>query len=332
LAEIPRRGNRGQDYRTLPEPIEITQEALVDVVIRDIRARQSLVRAVLEEEDEAQTLPFVNSLEMSHGIGRTANAIKEILNWDLNEYRSHPNIERAFAFLRGKAEEAGIFVLLIDNLGSYHTAIDVEAFRGFALADEVAPFIAINANDSKGAWCFTLVHELVHLLLGATGVSGSDGNQEIEKFCNDVASEFLVPMEEIHSLRIDNDTDFAMAKNVIKHFALGCKVSNTMVAYKLYRANLLPYERYLEFKISFKQDFLKYKAAEKLKAKEIEGGPTYYITKKHRVGKGLITLVARMLYEGAISTTKAGRILGVKPQNVPGVLKNSGSYATQSLA
>src|SRR5690606_38969916 len=145
-----------------------------------------------------------------------------ILNWDLNEYRSHPNIERAFAFLRGKAEEAGIFVLLIDNLGSYHTAIDVEAFRGFALADEVAPSIAINANDSKGAWCFTLVHELVHLLLGATGVSGSDDNQEIEKFCNDVASEFLVPMEEIHSLRIDNDTDFAMAKNVIKHFALGC--------------------------------------------------------------------------------------------------------------
>ncbi len=177
-----------------------------------------------------------------------------------------------------------------------------------------------------------MVHELVHLLLGATGVSGSDGNQEIEKFCNDVASEFLVPMEEIHSLGVDNDTDFAMAKNVIKHFALDCKVSNTMVAYKLYRANFLTYERYLEFKISFKQDFLKYKAAEKVKAKEIEGGPTYYITKKHRVGKGLITLVARMLYEGAISTTKAGRVLGVKPQNVPGVLENSGSYANQSLA
>ena len=159
LADVPRPGNRGQDYRTLPDTPEITQEALVDVVIRDIRARQSLVRAVLKEEDEAPTLSFINSIEMSHGVGPTAKNIKKHLNWDLPEYRNQPNLEKAFAFLRGKAEEAGVFVLMIDNLGSYHTTIDVEAFRGFALADEVAPFIAINANDSKGAWCFTLVLE-----------------------------------------------------------------------------------------------------------------------------------------------------------------------------
>ena len=44
--------------------------------------------------------------------------------------------------------------------------------RGFALADEVAPFVVINHQDHRGAWSFTLLHELTHLWLGETGVSG----------------------------------------------------------------------------------------------------------------------------------------------------------------
>lgn len=331
LSKEPCLGDRGQDYRTLPETVEITHQALVDVVIRDIRARQALVRSVLEDEDEAETLPFIGSLKMKQGESAAISSLKKHLNWDLNEYRNHITIERAFAFLRGQAEEAGVFVLLVDNLGSHHTTIDVEAFRGFALADDVAPFIAINANDSKGAWCFTLVHELVHLWLGATGVSGNYGDQEIEKFCNDVASEFLLPMREIRELGINNRTAFLEAKDIIKQFGQSRNVSNTMVAYKLSRINLITYARFLELKVSFRADWLKYKNAQRLKAKETEGGPTYYVTKKHRVGNGLINLVSRMMYGGAITTTKAGKVLGVRPQNVQGVLENSSPFTTRNI-
>ncbi|MEO8326918.1 MAG: XRE family transcriptional regulator [Nitrospirota bacterium] len=334
LSDLPRIGNRGQDYRTLPETVEITQEALVDVVIRDIRARQALVRSVLEDEDEATKLPFISSLQMADGVDAAINSLQKYLEWNLSEYRNQPDIDKAFAFLRGQAEVAGVFVLLIDNLGSHHTTIDVEAFRGFALADDVAPFIAVNANDSKGAWCFTLVHELAHLLLGATGVSSNSGNygeQEIEKFCNDVASEFLVPMEEIQQLGLTNKTDFHTAKGLIKQFALRCKVSNTMIAYKLCRANFITYDRFKEFKTAFRAEYLKWKTAQKLKGKEKGGGPNYYVTKKHRVGNGLINLVARMMQGGAITTTKAGRVLGVRPQNVPGVIENSRPQVLQNF-
>lgn len=331
LSDVPRIGNRGQDYRTLPDTVEITQEALVDVVIRDIRTRQSLVRSVLEDEDEAVRLPFISSLDMSDGVNAAITSLKKHLEWDLDEYRNHPNIEKAFAFLRGKAEEAGVFVLLVDNLGSHHTTIDTEAFRGFALADKVAPFIAINANDSKGAWCFTLVHELVHLWLGATGVSGSYGDQEIEKFCNDVASDFLIPMREIRELQISNRTDFQKAKHIIKQFAQSCKVSNTMVAYKLCRADFITLKKFKEFKLSFKEDWLKFKRQERLKAKENDVKGLYYPTKRQRVGAALINLVSRMMYEGAITTTKAGKVLGVRAQNVKGVLENSSSFLTRNV-
>ena len=68
------------------------------------------------------------------------------------------------------------------NLGTHHTDIDVRIFRGFALADDVAPFVVINEKDSRAAWSFTLLHELVHILLGETGISGYNSNAEIERF------------------------------------------------------------------------------------------------------------------------------------------------------
>ena len=83
-----------------------------------------------------------------------------------------------------------MFVLLAENLGSHHSAIPVSAFRGFAIADPIAPFIVINDGDAKAAWSFTLLHELAHLWLGATGVSGGVPEMQIERFCCDVAGEF----------------------------------------------------------------------------------------------------------------------------------------------
>ena len=331
LSEKPRTGDRGQDYRTLPETVEITQKLLVDAVIRDVRSRQALVQSVLEDEDEAVRLPFIGSLKMTQGVDKALSLLTKQLQWNLNEYANQRTIEEAFAYLREKVERAGIFVLLVDNLGSYHTTIDVTVFRGFALADDVAPFIAINANDSKGAWCFTLVHELVHLWLGATGVSGSVGDQEIEKFCNDVASEFLLPAQEMKTLSIDNKTDFARAEDMINQFARRRKVSRTMVAYKLFRADFITFERYEKLKASFKEDWLRAKNDQRLRAKEAKSGPTYYITKKHRVGRALINLVARMMYGGALTTTKAAKILGVRAQNVHGVLEDTVLTAARGM-
>src|SRR3546814_16138482 len=75
------------------------------------------------------------------------------------------------------------YVLLIGNLGSHHSAIDIDAFRGFALADPIAPFVVINDRDAKTAWSFTLLHEVAHLWIGATGVSGGhfEGSTEQER-------------------------------------------------------------------------------------------------------------------------------------------------------
>ncbi|MBR1032139.1 hypothetical protein JQ584_35970 [Bradyrhizobium liaoningense] len=161
MAAPPTQAERGEDFRTLPPEHSIAQDALVDALIRDVRARQQIVREALEEEDAAIRLPFVGSMTMRQGANAVLASIVETLNLDLERYRRGTNRQPGgFAYLRHQAEQAGIYVLLIGNLGSHHTSLDVETFRGFALADEVAPFVVVNDQDAQTAWAFTLLHEL----------------------------------------------------------------------------------------------------------------------------------------------------------------------------
>jgi transcriptional regulator with XRE-family HTH domain len=196
MSAPPRKGDRGEDFRNVPDR-HTDAEALVDALVRDIRARQSMVRAVLVDEEEAKSLPFIGSMSMGDGVCAVLASIRKTIQTDLSELRAQASPESAFALLRSRVEAAGVFVLLMGNLGSHHSAINVEAFRGFALADDIAPFVVLNDQDARSAWSFTLIHELAHLWLGTTGVGGVFADAQIEKFCNDVAGGFLLPANEL---------------------------------------------------------------------------------------------------------------------------------------
>jgi len=322
LSAPPRAGNRGEDFRNLPER-HTGAEALVDALVRDIRARQAMVRSILEDEDEAAPLPFIGSARMEEGTGPVLNGIRRTLGLDLAEFRAQASPEGAFALLRDKVEAAGIFVLLAGNLGSHHTALDVEVFRGFALSDDLAPFIVINDQDARSAWSFTLLHELVHLWLGATGVSGSYAEARIERFCNDVASAFLLPPNELPLVGVDRNTGIDAAIRLIDQFAAMRLLSRSMVAYRLLGANLITADTWRELRGRFRQLWRDNRAAQRQLAREREGGPNYYVVRRHRIGPALLKFVARSVNGGALTPTKAGKVLGVKPRSVEPLLSGA---------
>lgn len=323
LSDVPRTGDRGEDYRTLPEEMAPTDNALVDVVVRDIRSRQELVKDILQEAEEAEPLAFIGSAQRQDGFKKVAVSIAKTLGFDRNEYRSKPTMQAAFSYLRGLVEAAGIFVIMVDNLGSHHSTISVKAFRGFALADDVAPFAAVNVNDSPGAWSFTLVHEVAHLWLGATGISGGSADRQIEKFCNDVASEFLVAARELAELSVHEDTPFDTAFQRVSDFAGHRNVSSTMIAYKIYRSGSISFDTYTALKNAYREAFLRSREARKQRQSAKPGGPSYYVVKQHRAGPTLIHFVDRMMSERNLSATKAGKLLGVGPHNVYALIQEA---------
>jgi Zn-dependent peptidase ImmA (M78 family)/transcriptional regulator with XRE-family HTH domain len=316
LSAPPRKGDRGQDFRTVPPDRSITADALLDALIRDLKARQNLVRSVLEDEEDMEPLPFVGSAKMADGVMPVLHSIQKTLGISLSDYRSRKTADDAFASLRDSAESAGIFVLLIGNLGSHHSAIPVEVFRGFAIADAIAPFVVINDQDAKTAWSFTLLHEIAHLWLGTTGVSGARAEIAIEQFCNDVASEFLLPTSELGKLNVDGTTSVDDAIPLIAEFAKDRHISRMMVAYKLYRVGIIAQNTWRTLNAKLQEIWLQEKATRKESSQKSDSGPNYYVVRRHRLGSGLLSFVNRTMNEGMLTPVKAAKVLGVKPRNV----------------
>ena len=98
-----------------------------------------------------------------------------------------------------------------------------------------------------------------------------------------------------------------------------------MVAYKLYRAGMIGKPMWAALDQRFKEEYLQYKQREAEKNKNTEGGPNYYVVRRHRVGHALLRLVRRALDEGTITYTKASRVLGVKPRSVEPLLSTRGT-------
>ena len=320
LSKPPRKGDRGADFRTLPVEHSAADNAILDALIRDIRARQSMVRAVLEDEDEAEPLRFIGSHEISDGWQVVIASLISLLNVRRDEYRAQPDARSAFDLLRTAAEEAGIFVLLKGNLGTHHTEIDTEIFRGFSIADEIAPFIVINEYDATSAWSFTLLHELVHLILGQTGISSSTGTEnEIERFCDDVAGRFLLPDSEMQELALQSTSNFSNLAERISEFARDRNLSRTMVAYRAYRTDKISRTTYGRLSNQFRRQWLNNRDIRR--EHQRRAGGDFYVTRRHRIGNGLMTLVSRMMAAGALPTTKAATVLGIKPHQVQSLLE-----------
>ena len=325
LSAPPRSGSRGQDFRTLPDAPLATNEALLDALIRDVQVRQGLIRSVLLDEDEDYHLGFVGSKNVTDGVDELLQSIASQLSLNLELFRAQKTPNEAFQVLREHCESLGIFVVLIGNLGSYHTDLSAATFRGFALADKVAPFIIINDNDSRAAWSFTLLHEMVHIWLGQTGVSGGTPSIEIEQFCNDVASEFLLPASGLSELQSISGLPWEHILSIIDDFSKTRNVSRSMVSYKLLRCGYISNHTWQKLAGHYKDVWEQYLVDKrgKTRSSDNSGGPNYYTIRRHRLGSALVHTTARLLSSGLLTTSKAGQVLGVRPKNVERVVSNA---------
>jgi Zn-dependent peptidase ImmA (M78 family) len=91
-----------------------------------------------------------------------------------------------------------------DILVTHSAGVDSAEMRGFSIGERPFPAIVLNGGETPRARVFTLLHELVHVLLFKSGICNMRETKQsvnnpssIETFCNRVAGVVLLPREEM---------------------------------------------------------------------------------------------------------------------------------------
>lgn len=309
-----------EDFRTPPlQGFDRKGEARLGLLIRDIKASQSIVRALLEDE-KAAICDFIGSTRLDLGVTQVARTITERIGFDLAEFRGKGSARDAFSYLRERLESVGLYVLLASDLGSHQTTIPADIFRGFALADPFAPYIVINRQDAKSAWSFTALHEAAHLWLGKSAISDAFSEFKVERFCNRVAATILLPESELKEFPYLQQAQTDEAAAEISEFAQTRNISRSMVAYNLLLADKLSRSTWRALRDLFGVEWKARKDRERAASQEKEGGPSYYVVRRFHLGPGLIGTAKYFLSGGELTPSKAGVVLGMAPRNVYALL------------
>ncbi len=329
LDSPPTRADRGEDFRTLRRSTNPSKDGIVDALVRNIRVRQGILKEALVSEQDFVSLAFIGSYSIDQGVSGLVSQISDAASFDLNFYRSRRTQEDAFHYLRERIENIGIFSILIGNLGSHHTKLSTELFRGFAIADPIAQFVVINNQDAKTAWPVTLLHEVAHLWLGATGISGDLTERRVEQFCDNVASELLAPEAEIRSeFPVGSLQKFTSAVDAISQFASKRKISPRLIAFRLLSREVITPDFFKRLSAYFYERWRNQREHQRQKDQENAGGPSYYVLKRMQNGNALMSSSERLMRSGELSTTQAAMVLGVRALKLGNLLSQPNAKQT----
>jgi len=214
-----------------------------------------------------------------------------------------------------KIESLGILVMRQSSIGHHTRPLNVEEFRGFAIADDYAPIIFVNHADALGARLFTLMHELCHIWIGQSGISdsGSLGRRDEEVLCNPVAAEFLVPEKELLDLwLVEQQTWESNLPLLEAHF----HVSTWTLARRALSLSLITQDEYTNYIADRQKAY---------KKREAQGGPNYYQTKKAQISGLFSRAVVTEALNGQLLLREASQFLdGIKPGKIANFARELG--------
>jgi Zn-dependent peptidase ImmA (M78 family) len=302
------------DFRTVSdEQLEHTSLDLSETLYA-MQMRQSWY-ANHQQSRGLVPLPFVGSAKINDPVEKVASSMREVLGLPESWASKIRTMEDAVSFLRERIEGIGVLIVINGVVGNNNNRVlNVDEFRGFVLSDEYAPLIFINGRDWKSAQVFTIFHELAHVWVNRSGISDLKElvpQDAVEKYCNQVAAEALVPASEVSTIWYSyeySDPDFS---RLAKHF----KVNQIVVARRLLDLELINRKRFVEF-------YSSYSGAD-VAAKRDPGGH-FYNNQIYKIGKRFMRSVARAANEGTLNFTDAYRLTGLSTKTFDKYLAHIG--------
>jgi len=254
-------------------------------------------------------LAFIGSAKPTGGVEATAAGIRHALGFDLEERRRMPTWTDALRRFIEQADALGILVMCSGVvLNNNQRQLNPDEFRGFAIADDLAPLVFINGADTKAAQMFTLAHELAHIWIGQSAVSDAQASwlpdHQQERWCNRVAAEMLVPLD---VLRDEYSAPGPLKGSDLQHelgrLARRFKVSTLVILRRIHDAGWLSQE---DLREAYADEL------ERLRQAPKTSGGDFYLTLGARASKRFTRALVVSTLEGQTPFTEAFRLLGLK--------------------
>ncbi len=257
-----------------------------------------------------EKLPFCGKYKDNYDIARVIEELKKIFEIEHNWASNKSTWTEVLNYLIEKAEDKGIFVIRNGVVGNNtRRKLNVDEFRGFVLYDEIAPVVFINNNDAISAKIFTLIHEVVHILIGQSASFDlrnlQSANNEIEQFCDKCTAEFLVPEKEIRNIH----TQKKDLEELARHF----KVSQIVILRRLLDTSLITQQEF----------YNQWKKLYKIENKTTQSsGGNFYHTIYNRLGKRFLYVLNNAVKNNTILFRDALRITNLSPKTYDNLLKS----------
>jgi len=302
LAEQPENLTIKRKFRTLPEYLLDLTSYKTRIAIKMADFYRSALYELFGTNPSSNSIFREVKLTPEQNPSEAAQQLRNEFNFDIDVQKKFRNGYEAFNYYRETLETKGIYLF----------QLQLEGDRGFCLLDNEFPVIVVNSGDSINSKIFTLFHELIHILIESDDIYKEvepspylESNTEI--FCNQTASEILVPLGELAerysgSLRYwDEDLVLQIAKEY--------SVSKEVIFLKIVSLNYSSEADYKRLKAKWDKEFLENRKKRK--------GGSYYVNKISALGRMYINTVIDSYKRGNINDVQVSNYLGIKFTNLP---------------
>jgi Zn-dependent peptidase ImmA (M78 family)/transcriptional regulator with XRE-family HTH domain len=329
LDEVPEGFMVMRDLRRLPGTGARHYSPALQMEIRAANERRELALelvADLAEEPAKFTLsatdkedPEVVGARIRKALGVTA---QEQYGWKDADGRA------GFNAWRSRIEAAGVLVFQT-------VRFTTDEASGFAITADTLPVIAVNRKDPLTRRTFSLLHELVHLMVHLSGVSDleTDANrppedQKIEVFCNQVAAAALVPKDDLLANPLlrehaKNSVDWSDAE--IGELAKRFNVSREALLRRLLTVGMTTNQFYQAKRAQYLAEYAAQQKKKKEEAAEEDMKRNMPQETVSNLGRPLVRMLLGNYYQDRITLSEISGYLGLKVKHLPKLERVAGT-------
>lgn len=299
-----------REFRTLPTDDLLTLTVDTHSHIRHAHAFQLALRELFGTRNPNEHCIWHELiLSRTRPVVEQAAAVRAYLGISLEEQIRWKDGDIALKKWRKTIEDKGVFI--------FKESFEQKDISGFCLLDSQFPVVYLNNSTTKTRQVFSLLHELAHLLLNVNGLSKFDqryidrlpiAEKQIEQFCNAIAAEILIPLEDFQLQVRQFPADIERASDQqFSDLAARYGVSREAVLRRFWDQDRVT-------TIFYEQKAKAWAAQQKKGA-----GGDWYSSKNAYLSDRFAKEVVSRHYKNQLSVEQAADMLGIKPKNFAGL-------------